>query len=147
MAGYAVGTAYEGETSFTNNIFNLAAGENAVGILRYDGENGAAVISSNEELAAAAIADNATIYLTKGEYVIPAAAKGKTVTFVGTGNPEDVKVAVVGTGYENCDYGLDGSTVTFEGITITTNSSTYIGLQIVQLILAMLVAKVLTRIV
>ena len=121
LAGYAVGTAYEGETSFTNNIFNLAAGENAVGILRYDGENGAAVISSNEELAAAAIADNATIYLTKGEYVIPAAAKGKTVTFVGTGNPEDVEVAVtkVGTGYENCDYGLDGSTVTFEGITIT----------------------------
>ena len=109
LAGYAVGTPYEGETSFTNNIFTLAAGENAVGILRYDGEKGAAVISSNEELAAAAIADNATIYLTKGEYVIPAAAKGKTVTFIGTGNPEDVKVAVtkVGTGYENCDYGLD----------------------------------------
>ena len=129
LAGYAVGTPYEGETSFTNNTFILAAGENAVGILRYDGEKGAAVISSNEELAAAAIADNSTIYLTKGEYVIPTSAKGKTVTFVGTGNPEDVKVAVtkVGTGYENCDYGLDGSTVTFEGITITTNSSTYIG--------------------
>ena len=129
LAGYVVGTAYEGETSFTNNTFDLAAGENAVGILRYDGEKGAAVISSNEELAAAAIADNATIYLTKGEYVIPSAAKGKTVTFIGTGNPEDVKVAVtkVGTGYENCDYGLDGSNATFEGITITTNSSTYIG--------------------
>ena len=123
LAGYDDGTPYEGETSFTNNTFKLAAGENAVKILRYDGEKGAAVISSKEELAAAAIADNATIYLTKGEYVIPAAAKGKTVTFVGTGNPEDVKVAVtkVGTGYENCDYGLDGSTVTFEGITITTN--------------------------
>ena len=119
LAGYADGTPYEGETSFTNNTFILAAGENAVKILRYDGEKGAAVISSNEELAAAAIADNATIYLTKGKYVIPAAAKGKTVTFVGTGNPD--------TGYENCDYGLDGSTVTFEGITITTNSSTYIG--------------------
>lgn len=129
LAGYAVGTAYEGETSFTNNTFILAAGENAVKILRYDGEKGAAVISSNDELAAAAIADNSTIYLTKGEYVIPAAAQRKTVTFIGTGNPEDVKVAVtkVGTGGENCDYGLDGSTVTFEGITITTNSSTYIG--------------------
>ena len=79
LAGYAVGTAYEGETSFTNNIFNLAAGENAVGILRYDGENGAAVISSNEELAAAINAGNSTIYLTKGEYVIPATAKDKTV--------------------------------------------------------------------
>ena len=128
LAGYVDGTPYEGETSFTNNTFILAAGENAVGILRYDGEKGAAVISSNDELAAAAIADNATIYLTKGEYVIPAAAKGKTVTFIGTGNPEDVKVAVTNVGgSENCDYGLDGSNVTFEGITITTNSTTYIG--------------------
>ena len=122
LAGYVEGIPYEGETSFTNNTFILAAGENAVGILRYDGEKGAAVISSNEELAAATIADNATIYLTKGKYVIPSSAKEKTVTFVGTGNPEDVEVAVtkVGVGGENCDFG-------FEGITITTNSSTYIG--------------------
>ena len=97
--------------------------------VRIEGSNEQIVATSNEELAAAAIADNATIYLTKGEYVIPAAAKGKTVTFIGIGNPEDVEVAVtkVGTGYENCDYGLDGSNATFEGITITTNSSTYIG--------------------
>lgn len=102
----------------------------------YDGDYASAVtkkiaivVTSSEELAAAAIADNAIIYLTKGEYVIPAAAKGKTVTFIGTGNPEDVEVAVtkVGEGGENCDFGLDGSNATFEGITITTNSSTYIG--------------------
>lgn len=128
LAGYTVGTAYEGETSFTNNIFNLAAGENAVGILRYDGENGAAVISSDEELAAAINAGNSTIYLTKGEYVIPAAAQNKTVTFIGTGNPVDVKVNVETTGSgENCDYGLDGSNATFDGITITTDNSTYAG--------------------
>lgn len=97
--------------------------------VRIEGSNEQIVATSNEELAAAAIADNATIYLTKGEYVIPAAAKGKTVTFIGIGNPEDVKVAVtkVGEGGENCDFGLDGSNATFEGITITTNSSTYIG--------------------
>ena len=96
--------------------------------VRTEGSNEVIVATSNEELAAAAIADNATIYLTKGEYIIPAAAKGKTVTFIGTGNPEDVKVAVTNVGgYENCDYGLDGSNATFEGITITTNSSTYIG--------------------
>lgn len=89
---------------------------------------GSIVATSNEELAAADIADNATIYLTKGEYIIPAAAKGKTVTFIGTGNPEDVEVAVTNVGGgENCDFGLDGSNATFEGITITTNSSTYIG--------------------
>lgn len=128
LAGYAVGIPYEGETSFTNNTFILAAGKNAVGILRYDGEKGAAVISSNDELAAALSAGNSTIYLTKGEYVIPDAAKGKTVTFIGTGNPEDVKVKVETTGsYEGCDYGLDGSNATFEGITITTNSKTYAG--------------------
>lgn len=87
----------------------------------------AVFVDTPEELAAALSAGNSTIYLTKGEYVIPATAKGKTVTFIGAGKPEDVEVAVVGTGYENCDYGLDGSTVTFDGITITTNSSTYIG--------------------
>ena len=97
--------------------------------VRIEGSNEQIVVTSNEELAAADIADNATIYLTKGKYVIPAAAKGKTVTFIGTGNPEDVEVAVtkVGDGGENCDFGLDGSNATFEGITITTNSSTYIG--------------------
>ena len=87
----------------------------------------AVFVDTPEELDAALSAGNSTIYLTKGEYVIPATAKGNTVTFIGAGKPEDVEVAVVGTGYENCDYGLDGSTVTFDGITITTNSSTYIG--------------------
>lgn len=89
----------------------------------------AVFVDTPEELAAALSAGNSTIYLTEGEYVIPDAAKRKTVTFIGTGNPEDVIVKVVPpTGsYENCDYGLDGSNATFEGITITTNSSTYIG--------------------
>ena len=96
--------------------------------VRIEGSNELIVATSNEELAAAAIADNATIYLTKGEYVIPAAAKGKTVTFIGTGNPEDVNVTVTAPGSgENCDYGLDGSNATFDGITITTNSTTYTG--------------------
>ena len=69
------------------------------------------------------------IYLAAGDYVLPHTAKGKTLSFIGTGNPEDVKITVtkVGTGGENCDYALDGSTVVFENITITTNSSTYIG--------------------
>lgn len=95
--------------------------------VRIEGSNEQIVATSNEELAAADIANNATIYLTKGEYVIPAAAWNKTVTFIGTGNPEDVNVTVETTGYENCDYGLDGSHATFEGITITTNSTTYAG--------------------
>lgn len=91
--------------------------------------NGNYIASSNEGITNA-ISDGATtINLTQGNYVIPSSAKGKTLTIIGTGTPEDVKVAVtkVGTGSENCDYAFDGSTVTFEGITITTNSSTYIG--------------------
>lgn len=91
--------------------------------------NGNYIASSNEGITNA-ISDGATtINLIQGNYVIPSSAQGKTLTIIGTGTPEDVKVAVtkVGSGYENCDYGLDGSTVTFESITITTNSSTYIG--------------------
>lgn len=91
--------------------------------------NGNYIASSNEGITNA-ISDGATtINLTQGNYVIPSSAKGKTLTIIGTGTPEDVKVAVtkVGTGGENCDYAFDGSTVTFESITITTNNSTYIG--------------------
>lgn len=91
--------------------------------------NGNYIASSNEGITNA-ISDGATtINLIQGNYVIPSSAQGKTLTIIGTGTPEDVKVAVtkVGSGGENCDYGLDGSTVTFESITITTNSLTYIG--------------------
>ena len=87
----------------------------------------AATADDNAALGTA-IADGAdTVFLSSGNYVIPSAAQGKTgLTFVGTGDTT-VAVTKVGTGGENCDYGLDGSTVTFENITITTNSSTYIG--------------------
>ncbi len=91
------------------------------------------VIPETAELAT----DNATfstaiqngadiVYLGSGDYIIPAAAKGKTLTIVGTGDTS-VAVTKVGNGGENCDFGLDGSTVVFENVTITTNSSTYIG--------------------
>ena len=92
-------------------------------------EGKSAVVESAAEINTAIQDGKTSIVLTAGTYVIPAAAQGKTLTFVGTGNPEDVEVAVtkVGNGGENCDYGLDGSTVTFDGVTITTNSSTYIG--------------------
>ena len=92
-------------------------------------EGKSAVVESAAEISTAIQDGKTSIVLTAGTYVIPAAAKGKTLTFVGTGNPEDVKVAVtkVGNGGENCDFGLDGSNVTFDGVTITTNSSTYIG--------------------
>ena len=90
--------------------------------------DGVCSVSTNKQLAYAVSQGITNIMLVAGSYTVPDAAKGKTLTISGsTGNPEDVKVAVIGIGGENCDYGLDGSTVTFEGITITTNSSTYIG--------------------
>ena len=100
----------------------------------YDGAFASAVtkkvvdnVSSDLELAAA-IADNATIYLTPGTYIIPDDAQGKTLTFIGTGNPGDTKIATQDDGsYEGCDYSLDGATVTFENITINTDSKTYTG--------------------
>lgn len=83
--------------------------------------------AATEEAMSNAISSGKTnIYLPAGDYVIPSSAQGKTLTIKGTA---DTKVAVkkVGSGGENCDYGFDGSTVTFDGITINTNSSTYIG--------------------
>ena len=95
----------------------------------FEDAEGNAVVGNQDALADALEAGKTNVYLTEGNYIVPAEAKGKTVTFIGTGDPEDTKVAVtkVGSGGENCDYGLDGSTATFENITITTNSSTYIG--------------------
>ena len=114
----------------TGNIeFNITINPIFEGDINVENPTSIIYATSQDELANATIENNATIFLAAGEYTIPSSAKGKTLTIKGTGNPEDVKVAVakVGTGYENCDYGLEGSTVTFEGITITTNSSTYIG--------------------
>ena len=78
---------------------------------------------------AAAVKEGATIYIPAGNYVVPNAAQGKTLTIIGTGNPEDVKIATdnVTGSYEGCNYALDGSTVTFENISINTPSTTYIG--------------------
>ena len=81
---------------------------------------------SNTGLEAALNSGANTVVLSSGSYIIPAAAKGKTLTIIGSGDTS-VAVTKVGSGGENCDFGLDGSTVTFENVTITTNSSTYIG--------------------
>ena len=94
----------------------------------YDGEYNNYIASSNEDITNAISAGATTISLTPGTYIIPDDAKGKTLTFIGTGNPEDTKIATQDDGsYEGCDYSLDGATVTFENITINTDSETYTG--------------------
>ena len=94
----------------------------------FDGEYNTYLASSNEDITNAISAGVTTISLTPGTYIIPDDAKGKTLTFIGTGNPEDTKIATQDDGsYEGCDYSLDGATVTFENITINTDSHTYTG--------------------
>ena len=136
-SGYTAGIKTDGSTAtviIKGGTFGfdpttwVAAGYKAV-------KNGTTwtVIPESAELAtdnatfSTAIQNGATtVYLGSGDYVIPAAAQGKTLKIVGNGSTS-IAVTKVGTGGENCDYGLDGSTVVFENVTITTNSSTYIG--------------------
>ena len=94
----------------------------------YGGEHNNYIASSNEDITNAISAGVTTISLTPGTYIIPDDAQGKTLTFIGTGDPEDTKIATQDDGsYEGCDYSLDGATVTFENITINTDSRTYTG--------------------
>ena len=84
--------------------------------------------SSDAQISSIIDAGVSTINLTPGTYIIPDDAQGKTLTFIGTGNPEDTKIATQDDGsYEGVDYSLDGATVTFENITINTDSHTYTG--------------------
>jgi len=127
--GAFVGTANTSGCVFAlNNCTNTTA-LTTVGrvingaILVIDGE----VYAYNAEGVTTAInAGYTTINLAAGNFVMPAACQGKTLTFKGS-EGTTVEVKKVGTGGENCDYAFDGSNVTFEGITFTTNSSTYIG--------------------
>ncbi|MBO5355402.1 MAG: right-handed parallel beta-helix repeat-containing protein [Clostridia bacterium] len=129
--GYNVALNVQGGTYDDKTVAkNLASGYEVVeanGLYYVAAKGTAKAAASAEEMADAIEAGADTVILPAGDYVIPAAAKGKTLKIIGNG--EDTKVAVkkVGTGGENCDYGLDGSTVVFEDLTITTNSSTYIG--------------------
>ena len=86
-------------------------------------------VASTDDGIASAITESATqIYLEEGTYIIPDDAQGKTLSFIGIGNPEDTKIATQHDGsYEGCDYSLDGATATFENISINTKSTTYTG--------------------
>lgn len=83
------------------------------------------VVSNNTELDTAIGNGETTIVLGSGNYIIPDSAQGKTLTIVGNG---DTVIANQNDGsYEGCDYSLDGSTVTFENVTINTDGHTYAG--------------------
>ena len=120
---------YESDTDVT--VFAFVLENNTVipsGDDVVEQEDGSAVVTGNVALNSAIEEGYATIRLAEGTYIIPDAAQGKTLKFVGLGNPEDTKIATQDDGsYEGCDYSLDGSTVAFENITINTDSRTYTG--------------------
>lgn len=82
-------------------------------------------VTSNEKLEDAIADGNNVIVLDSGNYIIPDSAQGKTISFIGNG--ETVVATQDDGSYEGCDYSLDGATAVFEGIVITTDSSTYTG--------------------
>lgn len=86
-------------------------------------------VSTNDELATAISSGNTLIELTAGTFKMPAVAKGKTLTLTGAGPDTIIEVIPGGQGEANgqLDYNLDGSTVTFNNLTIKTNNQTYAG--------------------
>ena len=82
-------------------------------------------VSSSEELAAAVAAGQTDIYLNDGEYNV-ANCGGKTLTINGSKN---AVLKVYNEGEAGCDYGFDGSSVTFNGVTFDTsvNNGSYKG--------------------
>jgi hypothetical protein len=113
---------------------NLAAGYKAVQsgdkymVVKED-VGGVATDNATLDTAIKNAQDGDTIALNAGEYVIPDSAVGKTITFVGTGAPEDTLITAQNDGAAegNCDYSLRGSKATFENVTITTTGTYFPG--------------------
>lgn len=80
-----------------------------------------ATVASAEELSNAISDGKSEILLGEGTYTLPASAKGKTLTFVGTGDASETVIKAVKNG--EGDYSLDGSTAVFENLSITVGDS------------------------
>ncbi len=124
--GYGTGL-YSG-----SSLWNIKGGEENVTVT-IDGEvalppvevNGEYYGSIEAALKDAVAGEAVELTLAEGTYTIPAAAKGKTVTFVGTG---DATETVIEVGMTNNGSGVcDGSTVTFENLTINSPYANYQG--------------------
>lgn len=87
------------------------------------------MVSNNEELDAALKAGKTSILMAEGTYQMPASAKAKVLTLTGSGKNTVIEVVGAGQGEAGgqLDYNLDGSTVTFNNLTIKTNNQTYAG--------------------
>ncbi len=89
-----------------------------------EGNKKASEVAGNDEVEDAIENGASQLVLAEGTYTVPATAKGETLTFVGTGKPEDTVIECNG----NAGNGnLAGSTVKFENLTIESNGATYNG--------------------
>lgn len=122
--GYGVGE-YSGST-----LWNIKGGQENVTV-NIDGKkandavemNGAKYGTIAAALANVTSGQAVKITLAEGTYALPSAAKGKVLTFVGTGDAANTIIECKNDGYDN----LNGSTVTFENLTIETDNETYRG--------------------
>lgn len=122
--GYGVGE-YSGST-----LWNIKGGQENVTV-NIDGKkandavemNGAKYGTIAAALANVTSGQAVEIALAEGTYTLPSAAKGKVLTFVGTGDAANTIIECKNDGYDN----LNGSKVTFENLTIETDNETYRG--------------------
>lgn len=129
-----LGSAPYAGSKYTVNINNTTLGDGVSHYYIDNDENqmvyidGVCSVSTSEQLANVISQGVTNIKLADGTYHMPAAAKGKSLTISGT-TKAIIKVVPAGQGEANgqLDYSLDGSTVTFNGVTIETNSQLYAG--------------------
>jgi len=95
-------------------VVNLGAGQYMV--VANDVNN---VVGDADQLAAAVAAGETDLILTAGEYNVSGCG-GKTLTISGT---KDAVIKIMNEAEDGCDYGFDGSTVTFNGITFDTSAN------------------------
>ncbi len=118
--GFAVGS-YSG-----SSLWNIRGGEENVTV-NIDGKKANDAVEVNGvkygTIAAALAAGATEISLAEGTYTIPAGATNQTLKFVGAGDKEKTVIAIQKANNPNepCDYGFDGSNVTFENLTIEAN--------------------------
>ena len=85
-----------------------------------------AIVSDDTSLNTALKNGETEIFLGSGNYIIPDSAQGKTLTIIGNGNTV-IDAQDDGAAEGDGDYSFDGSTVTFEDLTITFSTTYFPG--------------------
>ena len=114
-------------SSSTNSVLNLT-NTTLEGSVEFYGNteatmiciDGMVAVKTAQQLASVVAMGYDNIWLEDGEYNI-ASCGNKTLTISGTRN---AVIKVYNEGEDGCDYGFDGSTVTFNGVTIDTTANT-----------------------